>query len=172
MMALYDQLLAQARHLATRDQRRPQQANLRRAVSAAYYSLFHFLVERASRFLVGGSGDRDLFRKVLSRAFSHSEMASACKSFAGGSLPASVLQRMGPIPIPRELQQLAELFSNAQDVRHLADYDLAESFRRSDVLLLIDDIQQRIDDWPSIESQPATRIFLVSLLVWDRLKRR
>ncbi len=171
-MALHEQLLEQARHLATRDTRRPQQANLRRAVSTAYYALFHFLVDRASRFLVGTSGDRELFRKALSRTFSHSEMASACKAFAGGTLPSAMLQRLGAVTIPPELRGLAETFCEAQDQRHLADYELAESFRRSDVLSLIDDVGQKMEDWATIESESGTRLFLVSILVWDRLKRR
>jgi hypothetical protein len=36
-------LLEQARHLANREPRRPKQASLRRAVSTAYYALFHLL---------------------------------------------------------------------------------------------------------------------------------
>jgi hypothetical protein len=48
-------LLAQARHLALKESKKPLQASLRRAVSAAYYSLFHFLVENATRFLIAGN---------------------------------------------------------------------------------------------------------------------
>jgi uncharacterized protein (UPF0332 family) len=40
-VALHDDLLAQAEHLARVDKKKPKQANLRRAVSAAYYALFH-----------------------------------------------------------------------------------------------------------------------------------
>ena len=42
-MSLPEDLLEQAVHLATLDARRPKQANLRRAVSTAYYALFHLL---------------------------------------------------------------------------------------------------------------------------------
>ena len=43
-MALADDLLEQAQHLAMRDPKRPRQASLRRAVSTAYYALFHLLI--------------------------------------------------------------------------------------------------------------------------------
>ena len=46
-MSLQQDLLRQARHLATKEPRRPSQASLRRAVSAAYYALFHLLVDEA-----------------------------------------------------------------------------------------------------------------------------
>lgn len=42
-------LLAQAKLLATKEQSRPKQASLRRSVSAAYYALFHLLVDASAR---------------------------------------------------------------------------------------------------------------------------
>lgn len=42
-----DDLLHQADHLARWDRRRPKQASLRRAVSTAYYALFHLLISTA-----------------------------------------------------------------------------------------------------------------------------
>ena len=44
---MYDDLLEQARILAKLDVKKPKQANLRRAVSSAYYAVFHFLVHEA-----------------------------------------------------------------------------------------------------------------------------
>ena len=40
-------LLEQAKHLANREKKRPRQASLRRAVSTAYYALFHLLIHEA-----------------------------------------------------------------------------------------------------------------------------
>ena len=51
-MSLPTDLLAQARHLAAKETRRPRQASLRRTASACYYALFHLLVQDASRRLV------------------------------------------------------------------------------------------------------------------------
>ncbi len=42
-MSLHADLLDPAEQLAQLDPRRPKQANLRRAVSSAYYALFHLL---------------------------------------------------------------------------------------------------------------------------------
>ncbi len=46
-MPLAQDLLEQARHLANREPKRPKQASLRRAVSRAYYALFHLLTAAA-----------------------------------------------------------------------------------------------------------------------------
>lgn len=56
-MALEQDLLETARKLANANQRRPKQADLRRAVSTAYYAVFHALAhECADRFI--GTGDQ------------------------------------------------------------------------------------------------------------------
>ena len=62
-MSLHGDLLRQARHLAAKEPRRPLQASLRRAVSAAYYSLFHLLVDEAVNRMIRREGALSL--KVL-----------------------------------------------------------------------------------------------------------
>src|SRR5262249_50955674 len=165
---LFRQYIQQARRLARLDPRRPQQGNLRRAVSTAYYALFHFLVDRSTRSLVGTSGGREQFRRMLARAYLHGEMASAAKTFRGGTLPATVTRVVGTLTIPTVLRNLAELFTNLQDRRHLADYDLSATFLREGVLDLIDDVEQAVADWATIRTEPAARFFLICLLVWDK----
>jgi hypothetical protein len=41
---MHDDLFAQAEMLAKVDATKPKQVNLRRAVSSAYYAVFHYLV--------------------------------------------------------------------------------------------------------------------------------
>jgi uncharacterized protein (UPF0332 family) len=46
-MAYHDDLLRQALQLIHQEPRNPKQASLRRAVSTAYYALFHLLISEA-----------------------------------------------------------------------------------------------------------------------------
>jgi hypothetical protein len=48
-MGLAQDLLQQANHLASYEGANPSQASLRRAVSTAYYALFHLLIEDAAK---------------------------------------------------------------------------------------------------------------------------
>lgn len=169
---LYRQFLSQARRLARTDPRRPRQGNLRRAVSAAYYGIFHFLIDQSSRFLVGSTGQRERFRKATARAYVHGEMAAAAKTFRGGALPAAIQRSVGPLTVPGELRDLASRFLDAQDERHLADYDLSATFLRRDVIGLIGNIEQAIAEWNRVRSHPASQFFLIGLLVWERIRRR
>ncbi len=54
-MSLHDDLLIQATHLATLETTRPKQASLRRAVSTAYYALFHFLIDAMAAQTAGAN---------------------------------------------------------------------------------------------------------------------
>lgn len=56
-MTLHHDLLEQAEHLAKRETKKPKQASLRRAVSSAYYALFHLLVSDGARRLAPAKPD-------------------------------------------------------------------------------------------------------------------
>lgn len=163
-------LLAQASHLAGKEPRRPKQASLRRAVSAAYYALFHFLIDQTSRSLVGTSHQRRNLRYVVARAFSHATMKSASKTFAGGNLPAGLTETLGGVSVSSELRTIAEVFVTLQTERHRADYDLARPFSRQEVNRLIRNVQHAIDSWDTIRSDDVSRLYLVALLSWDQLR--
>ncbi len=136
---MHDDLIAQAFALAMLDRKKPKQANLRRAVSAACYSLFHFLVHEACCLQIGTQNAQAPLRYVLGRAFVHATMKQACISFAGGTLKASVAKGLPTsFSIPQPVQQVAATFVELQEHRHVADYDLTGRFRRSEVLTLIE----------------------------------
>jgi hypothetical protein len=170
-MSLADDLREQARHLAIRERRRPRQASLRRAVSAAYYSLFHLLIDEATRVAFGGSFSRRRLRHALARSFSHQSMVAACESFHGGALPASIAASVAPLPIPPELRELAGVFVKLQEERHRADYNLAAPFVKSEVLALLRELDGAVAGWHRIRREDAARFFLMALPLWDQLRR-
>lgn len=167
---LYRDLLAQAEHLAGKEPRRPKQASLRRAVSAAYYALFHFLVDAACRNIVGTGHQRRHLRHVIARAFSHSTMKNASKSFAGGTLPAGLSTTLLSSTISSGLRDVAEAFVTLQEERHRADYVLAKPFSKSEVTDLIHTARNAIELWQTVKNDDTARLYLLSLLVWDQLK--
>jgi hypothetical protein len=76
-MSLASDLLEQAQHLSRRERRRPRQASLRRAISTAYYALFHLLIDDATSTLVS----RAELRARFARAFDHGDMKNASRAF-------------------------------------------------------------------------------------------
>jgi hypothetical protein len=84
-MALANDLLEQAQFLVQREPRRPRQASLRRAVSTAYYAVFHLLAtsaaSQASPASPAGLSER------IQRSLEHGAMKEAAKRFESGNLP-------------------------------------------------------------------------------------
>lgn len=172
-MSLHRDLLTQARQLATHEPRRPKQASLRRAVSAAYYALFHLLVDAASREVVSGQG-QEVLRQQVGRSLGHTDMKKACQAWAGwnpGS-PAQPLGRLVPSGPDSRVVILSSAFVELQQARHEADYDLSRRFSRSDVLALVGLAQEAFQAFSEMPKHyEHKRIFLLSLIFHGRWKR-
>lgn len=154
--------MEQAERLVHLDPRRPKQANLRRAISSAYYALFHLLVAEGVRAFVPGTGPsaRSL-RVILARVFEHHAMVGAAQAFAGrGS--SGWTSAVGAIP--PELVGVAKSFVTLQGLRHAADYDLGRRFSRSASLAAVADCERAFIAWEKIRKRPAARAFLLALL--------
>ena len=164
-MNLHRDLLRQSRTLALIDPRRPQQANLRRSISAAYYALFHLLTDEASRRMMRGA-DRAMHRNTLRRAFSHGEMRTASRAFVSPNPPAW-LTVTGVRP-SAEVRIVAGAFESLQEIRHDADYDHGVSFTRSSALEAVDRAEEAFAAWDTIHGQPDADLFLIALLVRPR----
>ena len=113
---------------------RPRQTNLRRAVSTAYYALFHCLATCCADLLVGGSGSsrsRPAWNQAY-RALEHGGARNRCSNRA-------MLDRF-----PSEVQDFAKHFVYLQTRRHRADYDPDATFLKSVVVEIINDAEQVI----------------------------
>jgi uncharacterized protein (UPF0332 family) len=166
-MSLHADLLAQARRLVSQDPRRPRQASLRRAISTAYYALFHLLISEASAMLVSDASHRLL----VSRTFTHAEMQKASRSFAGGTLPAKFASVTSGVPVPAQLRNVAQAFADLQQLRHDADYNLAKTFTRDEARRLIEKTEQAFADWQSVRKSDHANLYLSCLLLWERFER-
>ena len=162
-------LLSQARHLAGKESRRPKQASLRRAVSAAYYSLFHLLVADAASSMLKGKAVS--IRPVFQRAFAHAHMKRVAQSFAGGTVSDAWKGPMGGASVSEDLRQVASAFVSLQEARHKADYDLSHRFSRGTARVLIDIAEAAAGSWRNVRNDLEGQVFLTALLVDDRISR-
>jgi hypothetical protein len=158
----------QARQLAQREPSRPKQASLRRAASAAYYALFHLLVDESSRRLISGP-KRVGLRHLLARAFSHSDMDVAATAFAKGS-PNKMTAALAGVALPAVLRRVAAAFVDLQQARHEADYNVGRRYTRKEVLGLVEEAEAAFQCWQRVRSTLPADAFLVALLVQRRLR--
>lgn len=169
-MSLHDDLLAQAKALAVMEPRRPLQASLRRAVSTAYYALFHFLVDEATRRMLGVGADRELLRGCLARAFNHSNMKKVAVQFSKSGVSTSLAPGLNGLAVQRGLKVVAETFAELQYVRHQADYDPTRRFTRSEVLRVLDRTGAAFGAWRRVRRTPQADTFLVGLLAFGNMR--
>ena len=168
-MSLHADLLKQARHLATKEPRRPTQASLRRSISASYYALFHRLVDDATRTLMSRR-DRDPLRQSISRAFHHSDMRTLSESLARGNLPRKLAAAFTPPPINPALRSIAQAFCDLHETRHQADYNTYRSFSRREALYHQQLAARAIDNWALIRKTPQADAYLAGLLIIRRIQ--
>ena len=159
-MNLSHDLLEQARDLAIRDAGRPKQVNLRRAISASYYALFHFLIWEAVLRMIPKTPVG--LQNRACRAFQHGEMRQVCLPFSRGTLPSVVASLLNTTPSTK-LRYVAKTLVDLQERRHAADYDLAAHFYRSDTLRDIDHAEEAMTAWGRIRKSDEANVFLSSL---------
>ena len=169
-MSMADDLLGVAREMAQSPVSNWEQARLRRAVSTAYYALFHFLLEQASARFV----DDPAIQSLVSRGFSHSDLQKAATTFKSGALPIHI-KSVFPDPIPIEIVQLSTAFVTLQQARHAAEYDLLQALTHQQVITHVTAAEQAFAAFRTLLANPAAKnaidLFLSSLLLIDRWKK-
>ena len=113
-------LIEVARALAEPGHAPSTQARMRRAVSTAYYALFHCLAASAADLFIGTARSPAWHRTY--RALEHGRARNACRQ----------AQTMREFPV--EIRDFAEAFVALQKARQEADYALnTPAYQRSDV---------------------------------------
>ena len=154
-MAYHDDLLRQALQLVHVDP--PSQLTLRRAVSAAYYAVFHFLIAEAT-----SNWSNVSLRTALGRAYDHGIMKTASNRI----LNAKDFPFTGEDPaVVADLRFVAQAFSQLQEDRHFADYNLTKDLDPVEALTQVKSAERIFTVWPTIRGQQIAQAYLVSLLV-------
>lgn len=161
---LQDDLLEQARFLARREPRRPRQASLRRAVSAAYYALFHLLTHEAARQAVAGTG-RVALRQTVHRAFKHGDMKTVAMQFAAGRPDGRWNAALSNATVSPDLQTVADTFVVLQQARHRADYDVSRAFRRGEAVAYVEQAEEAFRAMRRARGSSSCDVFLTALLL-------
>jgi uncharacterized protein (UPF0332 family) len=126
-------LITTARKLAQASAKKPKQSDLKRAVSTAYYALFHALAQDNADLLVGKAGPnrpKKAWNQVY-RALSHAAAKTACDQLRALNFPA-------------EIVACGDAFIARQQARHDADYDPDHRITRADALSSVDLAEEAI----------------------------
>ena len=159
---LPEQLIAQAEFLLLN--KTSSEANLRRAVSSAYYALFHLLVRDAIANWKHGE-----HHSRLARMFDHKRMKDASTVILKEIGNVENLETVDPEQAARfKLSIVAQAFVDLQQARHKADYDIGEPFQGLDAALDVEQARLAFQEWAEIKDEPIAQGYLYSLLFKDR----
>jgi hypothetical protein len=153
-MAYHDELITHAEFLATLPDP-PRQADMRRAVSAAYYALFHLLTSEAA------GNWKNINQQVrFARMFDHGKMKSASSKISNRkALPDPAL-----VTIFDNLKLVADNFVTLQQQRHSADYDNSKIWSRTQVFEAIIQAQDAMKAWMIVRGDGMAQDFLFDFL--------
>ena len=162
-MSLHGDLLDQADFLARCDPRRPKQVNLRRAISSAYYAIFHLLASESANLFAVEAG----YASRIGRSLNHAEMKAASVMIVKGELP-KLVRPQGQYQPPSDLVRVAKAFCDLQEARHLADYDLDRSYLRSQAIEAVGMARQAFEAWERVRRTDVARIYQACFLLMER----
>ncbi len=151
---LADDLLEDSRHLAARGDTEKRTSCRRRAISTAYYAVFHLLVED---FVEHWEFEDQ--RARLARMFNHQKMREA--AFTPKDKKNLTLVEIDLIDVIRAFGQL-------QKDRHRADYDLGWNIVGTDVTDAITLAEDTFNKWRAIRGQEVARHHLLSMFGANR----
>ena len=131
-----------------------REVRLRRAVSTAYYALFHCLSENCADLLAGRMKDKRHNEEWLRvyRSLNHAKARNRCRSQASFA------------HVPQPIRDFAGQFVELQRLRHNADYNPSASFIQSEVMQAIDDCEARIRAFNAVPAA-VRRAFVLYLLM-------
>ena len=135
----------------------PDEAALARAVSTAYFALFHALARTAADSLVGPEGTErstPAWRQTY-RALDHGAAKTACS-------------RARSLDFPADIVACAEIFVKLQQSRHAADYDPAFTPTRAEAIAAIADAEAEAAIDKLIRATPKDRTAFAILLLLRR----
>ena len=141
----------------------PRQVDLRRAVSAAYYGLFHFCLTMAADEFVGITRRATSRYALVYRSINHRSLRDLCLEAQKRTPPVRFLPWVPGGGFGTDIQAFAEAASELQQKRHLADYDPQPRLTTLDAKLAIGLARSAIRRFqaPSAEHR---RVFLTLLV--------
>ncbi len=160
-MQYANDLIAQAQDLISAGRGRPKQVNLRRAVSSAYYALFHEVVDQAVFLLIPPKPIE--LRQQARRTPTHTGIQKLCEAIGRGQL------KLKGKPVGEsfsdELTRFARTFVLLQDSRHEADFDLAGTFDRPRTATLVEEVNQALSVLQALPASDGRNAFLSLVLL-------
>lgn len=163
-----DHLLDQAEQLTLALAAGPRrQADLRRAVSTAYYAVFHFILTAAADEIVGITNRRTSQYVLIYRSVDHRALRELCEQVKKPQPIAKFAKYAPPNGFGSKIQTFASALVELQEKRHQADYDPSHMVKMDEARLAIANARSAIIRFKRASRQ-RRKAFLILLMFTPR----
>ncbi len=154
------QLLNLARELVDKPVAVRTEADLRRAVSTAYYAVFHVFINDAMALFVKDPA----FGARVGRAFQHGIMKGVCSQYSPQK-PSKGGQFVTPTgqPLAEEVRRVAAAFVALNEAREEADYDGGVTVEHARANSEVERAETALPAWLTAQAHPSALEFLQDL---------
>lgn len=116
-------------------------ARLRRAVSTAYYAVFHMVLGAADLRFMGPGLETSAGYGILYRSFDHHHIRTVCDALYVSSLKGRYKIILRRDAVSQDIRDFARACPALQAARDRADYDPTATFVTADVATLVDEAE-------------------------------
>jgi hypothetical protein len=140
--------------------------DIRRAISAAYYGLFHAAMTAAADQVVGATNRAQSRYGLVYRSIGHKSLRELCEAIQKPTLPDKY-KPYAPRAFGSDIIAFATAVAVLQEKRHEADYNPMIQMKRSDTTLWIGAARAALTRFQNTDHEQRT-IFLTLLLFATR----
>lgn len=154
----------------------------RRAISAAYYALFHLLVEE-STYVVASTWS-SVLRDGLHRTYDHTDMKNVCERFKKRNLEqkyvglfdkASTALSRGTsggsiVKIGNDFRIVVTAFVDLQEARHIADYQANCTHEQLEAENNVAKMNEAFDGWAIVKGSDLANLLLFMFHMKDKVE--
>ena len=158
-----DHLFEQAEKLIAFQAGRPRQVDIRRAISAAYYAIFHAIITAAADQFIGVTNRDEARYGLVYRSVDHGWLRKLCEEVQKPTLSSKFRRYAPAMGFGANIVSFAAATEELQEKRHSADYDVMIRINRSDAALAIDTARVALGRFDKT-SEPERLAFLSLLL--------
>lgn len=142
----------------------PNEVDFRRAISAAYYGLFHGVLTAAANQVVEFEFRLHRIYGYVYRSISHASLREVCEAINKPALPAKFRPFAPEGGFDDRLRQFAAVVVELQEKRYIADYDPVATVPRSDAETVIRMAREALRRFDAAD--PDHKIIFLTLLLF------
>lgn len=141
----------------------PRQVDLRRAISSAYYGVFHATLTKAADEFVGVTQRATPRYGLLYRSIDHGILRELCSEVKKQNLPKKYARYAPDTGFDLNIKAFATAVVELREKRHSADYDPLVRVKTADAKLAIDTARTALQRFANA-SEACRKSFLALLL--------